>query len=250
MESSLKLLDYISKVAAEPIRINDEPTYDATVAVTISETFYGNDACRMCGRCCMNETTVWSPVDWEENVLTATEEDFKKWNLSFEDKQKVIDESIKHPLKINDLDTYFMVHPRDKGEQITTLSWPDRKPRDTCHFMFQDGDWWRCKIHPIKSITCGIPHMRFFHNKKSQKTSIGISQYGRNWAMKCPEVLNTRLATEEELSGRIYWLERLNEAAKCFNVKTFLPQVLEYLHAGHRKPITFINKDNRITLIK
>ena len=61
VESSVKILEYINKVAKDPIVVNGEPFGNPPAQrVVLNDSFFWKDDCIMCGKCCPNETTVWT----------------------------------------------------------------------------------------------------------------------------------------------------------------------------------------------
>ena len=53
IDSSMKLLDYINKVALEPIVLDgDEFGTPPPVEVRLNDSFFFKDGCQMCGKCC------------------------------------------------------------------------------------------------------------------------------------------------------------------------------------------------------
>lgn len=247
IESSLKLLDYIGKVSKQSLIVNGQPFGNGPVTqVNLNESFFLKDDCVMCGRCCLNETTAWTQ-EGMNRIKSATPDDFTVWGLDI----AVIDE-IRERMKTNVVDingkhVEFFVCDRDKTSEAFHLEWPDRKASPRCHWLFEKEGTYRCRVHPVRSVTCGMPHCRFFHNAKTHHTSIGVSQYGRNWALKCPVEFGK--FDEESVQTRILWLERLKAVADDCGVETFLPEILEYLHAGNRAPTVF-QLDTRRKLVK
>jgi Fe-S-cluster containining protein len=237
IESSLKLLEYVNRVAKEPIVLNGEPFGNPPVVkVSLNESFFHKDGCVMCGRCCLNETTAWTD-EGMSRIKGATPEDFAKWELDYGVVEEIMGRMTENVVDINGKQVSFFVCDKDKTSEAFHLSWPDRKASPRCHWLFEKDGTYRCRVHPVRSVTCGMPHCRFFHNVKTHSTSIGVSQYGRNWALKCPVQFGG--FDEESTQSRILWLERLNEVADDCGVKTFLPEILDYLHAGNRSPAVF-----------
>lgn len=243
IESSLKLLEYVNKVAKEPIIVNGQPFGKAPVVrVSLNESFFLKDDCVMCGRCCLNETTAWTD-EGMNRIKGATPEDFSKWELDYAVVDEIFQRMTTNTVDINGKAVNFYVCGRDKVSEAFKLSWPDRKESPRCHWLFEKDGTYRCRVHPVRSVTCGMPHCRFFHNEKTHSTSIGVSQYGRNWALKCPVEFGP--VDEASVQSRILWLERLYAVAQDCGINTFLPEILEYLHAGNRSPVVFEAKPRR-----
>lgn len=244
VESSMKILEYINKVAKEPILLNGEPFGTPPAQrVVLNDSFFWTDGCTMCGKCCPNETTVWT-AEGLRRMVSSTDSDFTKWGL---DRSVVgeIESRIKEQVvDINGKEVVFFVSDKDKNSEAFRLEWPDRKEQPRCHWLFEKDGTYRCRIHPVRSVTCGLPHCRFFHSKATHTTTIGVSQFGRNWALKCPVEFG-RAVDEASTQSRIFWLERLYATAQDCGIDTFLPEILAYLHAGNRSSAVFEAKPKK-----
>lgn len=229
-ESTVKLLDYINKVAREPMIVNGQPFGAPPVKeIFINESFFWKDGCQMCGKCCPNETTVWTHTRIHE-VSMSTEEDFTRWGLDREVLHEISSRIQTVIVNVNSKDVPFFVSPADKDPQ--RVEWEDRKEQPRCHWLFEKDGTYRCRIHPVRSVTCGMPHCRFFHNTHTHKTTIGLSQFGRNWALKCPVEFSPYI-DEESVRSRMLWLSRLQDAADDCGVRTWLPEILDGLQTLH-----------------
>ncbi len=245
IESSTKILEYVNKVAKEFMIVDGNAFgYAPADKVVLSESFFLKDNCQMCGKCCPNETTVWTR-EGLQRIESAKSEDFEVWGLDFG-----AVEDIKSRMKtvihsVNGKNIEFYVSEKDPASVATKLSWSDRKEQTRCHWLFEKEGTYRCRIHPVRSVTCGMPHCRFFHSETAHDTTttIALSQFGRNWALKCPVEFGE--VDEESVQTRILWLERLNAVAQDIGVDTYLPEILEYLKAGNRKPKEFVHRVRR-----
>ena len=243
VESSLKLLEYVNKVAKEPIVLNGKPFgTPPAVKVTLNESFFLKDDCVMCGRCCLNETTAWTD-EGMCRIQASTPADFDKWGLDYAVIDEIFQRMETNTVDINGKSVNFYVCAKDKNSEAFRLSWPDRKESPRCHWLFEKDGTYRCRVHPVRSVTCGMPHCRFFHNSNTHSTSIGVAQYGRNWALKCPVEFGDK--DEASTQSRILWLERLHAVAEDCGIDTFLPEILNYLHAGNRSSAVFEAKPKR-----
>lgn len=243
VESSTKILEYINKVSKESITVDGQPFGHAPVSrVVLNDTFFFKDDCTMCGKCCPNETTVWT-AEGLERIRTAKPEHFSVWGLDFSAVDEINERVSEVVHNINGREVTFYVSSKDKPDEAFKLGWPNRKEQPRCHWLFEKEGTYRCRIHPVRSVTCGMPHCRFFHNQNSQTTTIGVSQFGRNWALRCP--IEFGPFDEESVKSRILWLERLNATAQDCDIETFLPEILDYLHAGNRTPMEFVSKTKR-----
>lgn len=243
VESSMKILEYINKVSKKCIVLNGEPFGTPPVEkVVLNDSFFQKDDCVMCGKCCPNETTVWT-AEGLKRIADATPHDFSKWGLNHEVVQEIHARVQEQVVDINGKEVSFFVSGKDKPNEAFRLAWPDRKEQPRCHWLFEKEGTYRCRIHPVRSVTCGMPHCRFFHSAATHTTTIGLSQFGRNWALKCP--IEFGAVDEESVQTRILWLERLYATAEDCGIDTFLPEILEYLHAGNRSSTVFEAKPKK-----
>lgn len=237
IESSMKILEYIDKVSKEIILINGEPFGTApTTRVVLAQSFFQKDDCVMCGKCCPNETTVWT-AEGIKRIMQASPEDFSKWDLDYSVIREIDERITRTAVDINGKEVLFFTSHKDKKNEALQVEWPDRAIQPRCHWLFEKDGTYRCRIHPVRSVTCGLPHCRFFHSTSTHTTTIGLSQFGRNWRLKCPVEFGP--ADEESVQTRILWLERLNATAEDCGIDTFLPEILQYLHAGNRSSAVF-----------
>jgi Fe-S-cluster containining protein len=232
VDSSIKLLDYINKVAKEPIYLNGEPfgTPPPTM-VTLSDTFFWKDDCVMCGRCCVNESNVWTQ-EGMDFMKSVKDDEFIKWGLDPKVRLELNKNIQEKLVEINGRKVLFYYRPSDNKKDAQRLSWPDRKETTRCHWLMERDGNYVCSIHPVRSITCGMPHLRFMHNQSMHHTILRVMQYGRNWALKCPVEFGPY--DEQSTQVRIKWLKRLYNASKDLGIDTWLPEILEYLDAGNR----------------
>ena len=248
IESSLKLIDYIARVSKEPIVVNGKPVQiPVPESVTIHESFFWKDNCVMCGRCCMSETVVWTQ-EGLNRIMQYIEADEQRENNGdlgvvrispddMEDLSEMIQEKV---VTINGQDKTFYVCPKDKPYEGQWHYFEGKGDRQRCHWMRELDGKFCCGIHPIRSVTCALPHIRFFNVKKTNRTVIRTMQYGRNQKLGCP--IEFGPATEEGMAEKIHWLKVLNDCAYDLGISTWLPEIVEYLEEGNRTPVTFGEK--------
>lgn len=75
---------------------------------------------------------------------------------------------------------------------------------------------------------------------------MGLMQFGRNWALRCPVQFGD--PDEESVQVRILWLRRLLATAEDMGINTWLPEILDYLEGGGRQPRVF--KDHKRKLFE
>lgn len=237
LESSQKLLEYVNRVSKVPLIVNGELFGHAPPSkVTIRSSFFLKDSCVMCGKCCPNETTVWTQEGYNR-IIEEPDSTFIKFGLNPAIKDIILAGVNKTEINVNGKLVPIWIHPADSRKNANRLSWPDRAEVERCHWLFEVDSTHRCSIHPVRSITCGIPHMRFIYTARTGHTTVGTSQFGRNFRLKCP--IEFTEIDEQSTQTKIMWLKRLNDCANDFGVPTFLPEMLDYLENGGRHEITF-----------
>lgn len=236
-DSLLKLVSYVGAVAKEPILIDGAPYgYLPPLSVTISESFYAEDSCIMCGKCCLNNTQAWTQEGINQ-MDEVTDKHFAAFDLDFEAVNALKSELEESALNVNGKDIKFWTCEQLKKSEAFKLSWEDRGPSPRCKWLFEKDGTYRCRIHPIRPLTCGLPHLRFIQMEKTRHTIIRTAQYGRNFRLKCP-ITFTRVS-EESVQTKIYWLKRLLACANDLGIDTFLPEIIQYLESGGRHEVTF-----------
>ena len=245
IESSLKLIDYLARVTKEPIVLDGKPvSIPVPKSVTIDESFFWKDSCVMCGKCCMSETVVWTQ-EGMNRIMQYIEQDEQRTNDGevgvvrvspddMEDLAEIIQEKV---VNINGHDRVFYVCPKDAPHSGQWQYFEGKGDRQRCHWMRELDGKFCCGIHPIRSVTCALPHIRFFNVKKTNRTVLRTMQYGRNHKLGCPIEFGSK--TEEGMADKIYWLKVLNDSANDLGISTWLPEIIEYLEEGNREPATF-----------
>lgn len=85
-----------------------------------------------------------------------------------------------------------------------------------------------------------MPHCRFYYSQSTRTTSIGLSQFGRNWKLRCPVEFGIEI-DEESIKSRMMWLRRLDAAARDLGVRTWIPEIEEYMASRKLKPVILDN---------
>lgn len=245
INSVYKLLDYLCKVSKETIEVKGS-SMKLTVpeSVTISESFFWKDSCIMCGRCCMNETVVWTQeglnriiryVDNPENLVNDSNVGVVK--VSSSDIEELSALIQPQSIVINGEPRTFYVCPKDSVYSGQWHYFEGKGERQRCHWMRELDGKFCCGIHPIRSVTCALPHMRFYYASKTNRTFLRMMQYGRNHKLGCP--IEFGEVSEEGMQDKIHWLKILNDCANDLGISTWLPEIVQYLEEGNRKPVTF-----------
>ncbi len=112
--------------------------------------------------------------------------------------------------------------------------------------MFLDTKNGRCNIHPIRPFTCDFELLRFAISASGSRNMLNCRLYGRGWNMLridgergaiCEMTPPTKLDAEDNVRK----LKRLEQWAIHFQIKTKLPQIIEWMESIIRH-----NLQNRI----
>ena len=226
-----KLLQYLAVVSKDTVKVVNkkgiEETYgDKIESICLNKTFFYSDSCFMCGGCCPSESNVYTESEYKA-IKDATHKTYEVWGLDYSYNEKLKEGLHVQTVTINNKDIH--VYQYNKDENIMYLPVRGREI-NRCSWCFEDNQHhYKCRIHPVRSITCIMPHLRFFHKSKSHSTSMGISQFGRNWQLGC-KVAFKEPESEKEFDdiklSRISKLERLNQVGLDMNIETYLPEVI------------------------
>ena len=237
-----KVLSYIVPVAKERIMV-DEVDYSKPVnAITLGPKFFHSDSCSLCGGCDVAESNLYTESEYNK-IKNMTDEEFRAEGFQFG--PEGFDTEPFHRLKDGLYEEKHIIN----GTQITvwiydlvpTYVWqPHRKVKDhtiircswtNVHNPNQEDQFVTCAIHPVTSITCVMPHMRFTHSP-SGSVSISLNQFGRNFIINCP-VMFQPPKTEEEFEAnkknRLDKLRHLKQCADDFHISTYLPEIISYV---------------------
>lgn len=230
-----KLLQYLTVVSKDPVKIVNkkgiEETHgDKIESICLNRAFFYNDNCFMCGGCCPSESNVYTESEYKA-IKEATQTMYEVWGLDYSYNEKLNKGMHSQTVTINNKD--INIYQYDKDENIMYLPVRGRE-LTRCSWCFEGNDHhYKCRIHPVRSITCIMPHLRFFHKSGSHNTSMGISQFGRNWQLGCKvefkEPKDEKEFDEIKLS-RISKLKRLNQVGFDMNIETYLPEVIDKIN--------------------
>lgn len=195
----------------------------------LNESLFYQDACAVCGKCCIHEDLIFLPFE-VENMKSIINGDVK------------IDNSIHLGGSVNNItelfeslqETYVEVNGsmyvlyRSKLP-YRTYHFEDRGTLNRCHWDIPVGDGkLGCGIHLVSSLTCKFPHVRLNYRKDSKTTYIGLMQYGRNWALKCPIKFNTVFGIEN-VTNRIEKFALLKKYCDYFHIDNYCDKIISAL---------------------
>ena len=256
MNSIFVLLEYLRKVSKEPVVLqgsngNFIEELETPEKVIINPNLFHKDNCIMCGRCCSSNFNTVYTVSGVDRIKNCPVENFSnvelygEYPIPIQNRDKLLDSLIKHTFILNGNEVEIYESPCLKGKDANNLiieAKPDCGPR--CRWMINDiPHKFRCGIHPVRSVTCGLPHCRFNYNTRTRTTNIGISQYGRNWKLGCPIDLKTGEISISSAKDKIYWLKILLNCANDLKLKTWLPEIIDYCEKMESKNMKF-QKEN------
>lgn len=230
-----KILQYLQVVAKQPIDVDGKIYWKDVRRIQLSKTFFSVDKCDSCGCCDVPESNVYTQSEYDL-IMNITEPEYHSYNSLLDMNQlERLREGLKKELHtINDVIVPIYVFKLEKQETYV----PQKgKVIDRCTWMFPAGDpegyHFYCHIHPVTSITCKMPHLRFLKNSNSDICRIGIYQFGRNWATKCPIEFKKPMNQDEwqlQKESRIKKLSQLDTVAKDLNIDTYLQDIIEYIN--------------------
>lgn len=235
-----KIMQYLRLVSKGPVVVDNTEYNLYRSHIRIADTFFYTDDCISCNCCCVTEDNVFTEKEYNI-IMNTSHEDFINHGNPPENLDKLKEGLVEeiHIVNGNEIKLYvFKNHPN---------KWyVDRKQRecDRCGWIYEDNGKFLCGIHLVSSITCKMPHMRMFYNSHSGCISIGISQYGRNWALGCPIKFyepTTESQFEDIKQSRISKLLLLDEVAKSMTIETYIPEIVRYVEMCN-----FSNYRNRV----
>lgn len=234
-----KLFQYLSAVSLEPIQLGWVQTArksyppqvfgDKIDSVVLNPTFFHTDHCLMCGGCDPAESNLFTESEYQR-ILSCKDAEFTSVGL---------DPAYLHMLKAGLEQVFYEINGKTVPaylfkQQKNIMYLPIRNKELTrCTWCFQeDSKRFKCRIHLVESITCVMPHLRFYHSPGKSKSSMGLHQFGRNWALGCKVEFDepqTEYEFEANKQNRIEKLKQLNQCGLDLNIPTHIPQILEFI---------------------
>ena len=242
MDNISKIMWYLKLVAKEPIDVDGKIYWEDIKTIKLSDTFFYTDDCISCGCCCVTEDNVFTQHEYDI-IKNMTDEEFLKDHpfLDPNNLHRLRDGIQEVKRTINGIERSFYIFKLQKTTYFVPSKGPNGKTVDRCTWQTHQDDKFYCGIHPVESITCIIPHMRWFYNSRSKALSIATSQYGRNWALGCPIKFNAPSNEEQFNIIKESRLEKLSHLLRCaddLGVDTWLPEMIKFI-----EQITFDNQN-------
>lgn len=264
MDSSRLIFKDLSCVSKDFIKVEGKgfiDSYGPVSGIKINESFFLKDSCDICGRCCVPEENVWteSTIKPFFDDLEIHKEDYIVDEIDFPFEVKMdlakefVDSIEERSVIVNGVEKSLFVSVQPKDTPIVTFYGdPKRKPMKRCRWLNSGEDhtigihWDKCKIHPYRSVTCRIPHMRIKTSQDGNYGILGVQSYGRNWQLGCTAKFE-QVIDENDIKSKINTLSILKQYADDLEIETYLPEVIRYLEEGGRKSC-LIEKSNSFTL--
>lgn len=230
VNNMIKILSYIYPISKQNIQYQ-KFKFSPVEHLYLRSTLFCKDECLICGKCCIAEENVYLPFEVEDMYECIRAKDIdtdvhKVNGKGYSNIEELI-ESLQ-PFYVTINDTEFKMFKSSLPPNIYTFE--DRGTLKRCHWDLptEDGRL-GCGIHTVSSLTCKMPHIRFFFNSKTNSTSIGHSQYGRNWAMKCPANISKTEFSEASLDTAICNFKLLRKYCEYFKIDTWCDRIIELL---------------------
>ncbi len=236
-----KILSYVYPVSVESCK-----------SLVLNKSLFYVDGCEVCGRCCIHEDLIFLPfeVDGMRDILSLSTKLDSSIHLgaNIEYIQELVDSLQEFAVDVGN--NKFVLYRSKLPYQIHIFD--DRGVLKRCHWNIPvNDDKLGCGIHQVSSLTCKFPHVRFMYNKKNKTTHVGIMQYGRNWALKCPVkfVKEFRIETVENLINKF---ELLSKYCDYFQIDNYCSNILDVLRSVHTEDDIdrFCDKDILVNISK
>lgn len=218
-KSDFKLLEYVLYFIKEPVEIDYQGmkiTRQPVSQFKIKPTFWLEDHCNCCGRCCKNYGMAYFSTEIEEIQ-----------NSSNPNKDILLERLNENSIIINNEPKLFY-YEKPVPEKICILNQTEGRNFAMCPYIEDAGDLiYYCAIHDIRSFTCKFPHIRFTKSTDYSTISMGTAQYGRNHMLKCYAAFTK--PTREGIEAKLRTLEEFYEKSKYLGLNTWLPEIIQFI---------------------
>lgn len=216
----LKIMQYVEPIARAPVTVDGVTYANQATSIKLNKNFLLFDSCMMCGKCCINEANIFTQSEIKK-IMDIDYAEYEKWELdtSIPELLKNSIQEISTSINGNTIKLYKV------AKQHNYQDIPDRGNLDRCRWLIKKSNTvFVCGIHPVVSITCDMPHLRFFFNRKTKHLSLGVGEYGRNWALKCPAKFD-----KSHIDFKLSKLYHLQHVCDDLKVDTWLPEIIAYI---------------------
>ena len=155
-----KIMQYIEPIAKKPVTINGVIYNNQVNSIKLNNNFFKKDQCCLCGgRCCINEANIFTKSEYEK-IKNIDYEEYKFWNIDVENAEKLKEIIDKEIINVNGVEKEIYVAKKEHNYYDI----PERGTLDRCRWLVKKGEMrFICSIHPVSSITCKMPHLKFYH---------------------------------------------------------------------------------------
>lgn len=222
-----KLFQYIGPLCIKPPIVDGMVMGTPATKIQLATSFFMADTCDSCGHCCPAEQALLTESEYKR-LMDYDEQAWADYglNIDYLRKTRTLMEPELHT--INGCSVKLYRHP-ERSQEIAVRN---REPRSMCAHLFQyDDTHFRCSIHPIRSLTCRMPHTRIFYSVRGT-VSFGISQFGRNHLLGCKIQFKEPVTAEEFNTVKANRLDMLNymlQIATDLKCETHVPTVIAYV---------------------
>lgn len=224
-----KVFSYLKPILKKKITVDGKDIEPSLKHLHLSEFYFKSDGCVSCGRCCKPWDNLYTESEYKR-IMSITKEEVEDYGLDFfriEELREDLD-CEEHVVNGKTIKLYLY---KNKGKELYIDC--RKETREVCNWQFKKEGKYLCGIHPVRSITCRMPHMRVIAGqaKPFRTSSVSIAQYGRNYLLGCPISLDLPKDEEEfeknkkESRNKLLGLKKI---ADDLNVETYIPEILEY----------------------
>jgi len=226
--SDIKILEYVAKLVKNDVNVIDggrELILRKVGKIVLKPTIWLVDSCNMCGRCCPNKGNAYLETEYDR-LLNPDKAIYDEYGLDFSKHRELIDKLEKKTFIINDNEKVFYYIPPVPHKQCYINSTEGRNLNSCPWVLPKDNDVVHCSIHPYRGYTCRFPHIRMWSaNNDINSTSIGLREFGRNWALKCYAQFGLEY-NDDALAARIQFLRDFNRDIQYLEIPTWLPEII------------------------
>lgn len=228
-----KIFSYIGAVSRVPIHVRSNIcNFDSGYVpnkILLSESIFNTDSCNMCGRCDVVETEVYGPYECRR-IDDCTHDSFESVGLDpkyLDTFRSLMYEDI---IRVNGVD----IKARFVDSTKSNIVQFEEKSQPRCRWSIRHEETKRkCAIHPLRPITCDMPHLRITSMNRNKHTHISVRQFGRNWALHCPVSIHPPTSCYEFDSNKQNVIRKLKELeliSRSYGVETYLRNVIDCLN--------------------
>jgi Fe-S-cluster containining protein len=194
-DSFVRLVGMLALLGKEDIGYGGVQLFKRKQFVKISPSFFRGYECKQCGYCCKNVSLEWLACDFPERL-------------------------------VNDLNTQVLFSPIINGNQpviVRRILSPQSATK--CRYLIDNA----CSIHDCSPFSCRFELFRVRETKDSG--ILTMQKSGRSWIVREGTTAQCKIVpmTESFLDQAILYLGELGKFADDLQVKTWIPEIVEFL---------------------